>query len=159
MPSFRWKKKAAGAVVDRKSTRLNSSDLGISFPIFCMETPRLFPYTTLFRSLGCGRPRFVFFNDTATTEIYTLSLHDALPICKDHECPIGKTRAGSDAGHRKPAARPGGDHPLAHPFNRSRKQRGTTDRSHGAPDRPNPPTPGLSLDRHRGLAGARTRAG
>src|SRR3712207_9550365 len=28
---------------------------------------------------------FVFFNDTATTEIYTLSLHDALPICKSHE--------------------------------------------------------------------------
>src|SRR6201988_5571908 len=27
------------------------------------------------------RPRlFFFFNDTATTEIYTLSLHDALPI-------------------------------------------------------------------------------
>src|SRR2546422_11029986 len=25
---------------------------------------------------------FVFFNDTATTEIYTLSLHDALPISK-----------------------------------------------------------------------------
>src|SRR3712207_2200885 len=25
-----------------------------------------------------------FFNDTATTEIYTLSLHDALPICLDH---------------------------------------------------------------------------
>src|SRR2546430_3826231 len=24
-----------------------------------------------------------FFNDTATTEIYTLSLHDALPICLD----------------------------------------------------------------------------
>src|SRR5256885_12700673 len=23
-----------------------------------------------------------FFNDTATTEIYTLSLHDALPICR-----------------------------------------------------------------------------
>src|SRR3712207_8679476 len=23
----------------------------------------------------------IFFNDTATTEIYTLSLHDALPIC------------------------------------------------------------------------------
>src|SRR6266436_6699376 len=28
---------------------------------------------------------FFFFNDTATTEIYTLSLHDALPIC-DHRC-------------------------------------------------------------------------
>src|SRR3712207_8896279 len=26
---------------------------------------------------------FFFFNDTATTEIYTLSLHDALPICFD----------------------------------------------------------------------------
>src|SRR5258706_14957784 len=28
-----------------------------------------------------GRPAF-FFNDTATTEIYTLSLHDALPISR-----------------------------------------------------------------------------
>src|SRR2546429_9859244 len=28
---------------------------------------------------------FFFFNDTATTEIYTLSLHDALPICR-HRC-------------------------------------------------------------------------
>src|SRR2546422_7216911 len=28
---------------------------------------------------------FFFFNDTATTEIYTLSLHDALPICPDTE--------------------------------------------------------------------------
>ena len=25
---------------------------------------------------------FFFFNGTATTEIYTLSLHDALPICQ-----------------------------------------------------------------------------
>src|SRR3712207_7814952 len=28
---------------------------------------------------------FFFFNDTATTEIYTLSLHDALPICFDND--------------------------------------------------------------------------
>src|SRR2546429_1419910 len=28
---------------------------------------------------------FFFFNDTATTEIYTLSLHDALPISLFHE--------------------------------------------------------------------------
>src|SRR5256885_5094956 len=28
---------------------------------------------------------FFFFNDTATTEIYTLSLHDALPICHETE--------------------------------------------------------------------------
>ena len=27
-----------------------------------------------------------FFNDTATTEIYTLSLHDALPILVDTYC-------------------------------------------------------------------------
>src|SRR5438874_6432935 len=26
---------------------------------------------------------FFFFNDTATTEIYTLSLHDTLPICEE----------------------------------------------------------------------------
>ena len=34
--------------------------------------------TTLFRSIFIFH--FFFFNDTATTEIYTLSLHDALPI-------------------------------------------------------------------------------
>src|SRR3989442_7872957 len=35
---------------------------------------------------------FFFFNDTATTEIYTLSLHDALPICEEHgvgQLPLG----------------------------------------------------------------------
>src|SRR3712207_4644545 len=36
---------------------------------------------------------FFFFNDTATTEIYTLSLHDALPICRDsseiHRADVG----------------------------------------------------------------------
>src|SRR6266567_9394027 len=30
--------------------------------------------------LSCRLLVFFFFNDTATTEIYTLSLHDALPI-------------------------------------------------------------------------------
>src|SRR3712207_6914378 len=34
---------------------------------------------------------FFFFNDTATTEIYTLSLHDALPISQTHEGESGKT--------------------------------------------------------------------
>src|SRR3712207_7745179 len=29
-----------------------------------------------------------FFNDTATTEIYTLSLHDALPICEQVPLPL-----------------------------------------------------------------------
>src|SRR2546429_9735804 len=35
---------------------------------------------------------FFFFNDTATTEIYTLSLHDALPICEDATEPHGLAR-------------------------------------------------------------------
>src|ERR1051326_6918951 len=43
---------------DRKRTRLKSSHI----PLFSMSS--------------------FFFNDTATTEIYALSLHDALPICR-----------------------------------------------------------------------------
>src|SRR5256885_9800011 len=36
---------------------------------------------------------FFFFNDTATTEIYTLSLHDALPIsCGDSDNGRGSSR-------------------------------------------------------------------
>ena len=31
---------------------------------------------------------FFFFNDTATTEIYTLSLHDALPISCEYTYPV-----------------------------------------------------------------------
>src|SRR2546429_4696172 len=39
---------------------------------------------------------FFFFNDTATTEIYTLSLHDALPISPlpCHESPVEKSQSG-----------------------------------------------------------------
>src|SRR2546430_17537966 len=33
---------------------------------------------------------FFFFNDTATTEIYTLSLHDALPICPSRTADTAK---------------------------------------------------------------------
>src|SRR2546430_13052272 len=38
---------------------------------------------------------FFFFNDTATTEIYTLSLHDALPICIRRRARCSRVRAGS----------------------------------------------------------------
>src|SRR5258708_39647735 len=38
-----------------------------------------------------------FFNDTATTEIYTLSLHDALPICHSE---LGVGLAAQDGAHR-----------------------------------------------------------
>src|ERR1035438_9032518 len=87
---------------DRKSTRLNSSHLGISYAVFCLK-------------------------DTATTEIYTLSLHDALPIC----CPGGRQRIPSPASTRRRvesqsqrAAAPeapehGGWHPALPGFDRS----------------------------------------
>src|SRR5256885_12328053 len=35
---------------------------------------------------------FFFFNDTATTEIYTLSLHDALPICTNDPVWLDRAR-------------------------------------------------------------------
>src|SRR5258708_24246152 len=43
------------------------------------------------------RSTFFFFNDTATTEIYTLSLHDALPICHAlcHQREEGCTAVGT----------------------------------------------------------------
>src|SRR2546422_7584657 len=47
---------------------------------------------------------FFFFNDTATTEIYTLSLHDALPISAVHaELRTGVVIAAavSAGGHRR----------------------------------------------------------
>src|SRR2546430_11195605 len=44
---------------------------------------------------------FFFFNDTATTEIYTLSLHDALPISPGRRRGPGR--------RRRAAARRGGD--------------------------------------------------
>src|SRR5215471_21859972 len=40
---------------------------------------------------------FFFFNDTATTEIYTLSLHDALPICV--ASPERRVRAACSSPH------------------------------------------------------------
>src|SRR2546426_2429718 len=44
---------------------------------------------------------FFFFNDTATTEIYTLSLHDALPIYVRRGPPGGRgARLSSPVGKR-----------------------------------------------------------
>src|SRR6185312_5259486 len=94
---------------DRKSTRLNSSHDQTSYAVFCLkkkkaDLPEGAP--SLGKPLGLCNPGldaiiansarrsweqhkyvslvqqivFFFFNDTATTEIYTLSLHDALPI-------------------------------------------------------------------------------
>src|SRR3712207_8503742 len=59
-----------------------------------------------------------FFNDTATTEIYTLSLHDALPISTRRSTPGGRPRAaassscGSSRRQRRPSrGRAGGPRP------------------------------------------------
>src|ERR1022692_4611590 len=95
---------------DRKSTRLNSSHLLISYAVFCLKKNRASVHHpaaarhalwhSVFNSPANGQWRrasdrtpgggyagvirywllIFFFNDTATTEIYTLSLHDALPI-------------------------------------------------------------------------------
>src|SRR5256885_10670159 len=61
---------------------------------------------------------FFFFNDTATTEIYTLSLHDALPISQ---------RRGERCGHR-------GDQQAAHEV-LSTPATGALTRGVSAPDR------------------------
>src|SRR5258707_13357974 len=45
---------------------------------------------------------FFFFNDTATTEIYTLSLHDALPICVG----LGRRLARRPGRQLRPGQRP-----------------------------------------------------
>src|SRR2546422_9947672 len=54
---------------------------------------------------------FFFFNDTATTEIYTLSLHDALPI----------SRRGAGGGTVRPRGRGRGHHVA-----QSRRRRAST---------------------------------
>src|SRR5438094_8286244 len=48
---------------------------------------------------------FFFFNDTATTEIYTLSLHDALPICRFPAARIHEIGLPIDMGRFSPADR------------------------------------------------------
>src|SRR6266436_1100575 len=93
-------------VVDRKSTRLNSSHGYISYAVFCLKkknnkldmegvqetrhglthnVPLVSilteaDYDHRVQMLDTLLEAVFFFNDTATTEIYTLSLHDALPI-------------------------------------------------------------------------------
>src|ERR1022692_504900 len=96
---------------DRKSTRLNSSHLVISYAVFCLKKKKKTRYDHVLPPQGVAKrrglsspahpprvpapgqvrpwvvrrgeqlfPVIFFFNDTATTEIYPLSLHDALPI-------------------------------------------------------------------------------
>src|SRR5471032_941717 len=108
-----WPRRATASArscspLDRKSTRLNSSHITISYAVFCLKkkkksvapksiTEHLELTRETDRALHPDHQRLdgksregeveagfrvvdFFFNDTATTEIYTLSLHDALPI-------------------------------------------------------------------------------
>src|ERR1039457_3520177 len=88
---------------DRKSTRLNSSHLVISYAVFCLKKKTIVepgrqqnsrryrllrgqlrsagPTHTRQRAIRSPAVRLCFFfNDTAATEIYSLSLRAALPI-------------------------------------------------------------------------------
>src|SRR5215475_13934587 len=91
-------------LADRKSTRLNSSHVNISYAVFflkkknsrvtvmkmadvaaVMDEDRAQENPAAFAGICAEDPVmmvFFFFNATATTEIYTLSLHDALPISR-----------------------------------------------------------------------------
>src|SRR3954466_13167683 len=76
---------SAYEILDRKSTRLNSSHTISSYSVFCLKTPQASPpvpgtRTRRARPLSPGWRGCFFLNDPATTEIYPLSLHDALPI-------------------------------------------------------------------------------
>src|SRR3712207_9080447 len=54
--------------------------------------------------IHCPDSVFFFFNDTATTEIYTLSLHDALPICVRRRPAVAVLHVdGLGPGERPPA--------------------------------------------------------
>src|SRR3712207_9246778 len=103
-----------------------------------------------FIRLSVLRILFFFFNDTATTEIYTLSLHDALPISRhgpvlgvgavevaaqgDHQVRLvpqpadrrDVRRAGHQArvvGRQQAAPAEGGDHGGGQPPGRSEERR------------------------------------
>src|SRR6185312_8506343 len=108
------------ALRDRKSTRLNSSHDQTSYAVFCLKKKkrharrlrrahRRRPSVELRRlsaraerrgrARACARGIF-FFNDTATTEIYTLSLHDALPISTARRISSGSPNRCARSGTR-----------------------------------------------------------
>src|SRR2546426_12101679 len=59
---------------------------------------------------------FFFFNDTATTEIYTLSLHDALPIStRSCASPAPSRRQAAQAACRRRGGERDGCHRADHP--------------------------------------------
>src|SRR5476651_5779 len=113
-------RRQSGTSIDRKSTRLNSSHANISYAVFCLkkkknEPAHWFDDNAMAKAderskklyFLAGREQVApyknrtcfFFKDTATTEIYTLSLHDALPISASFQ------RCRSPSGRYRPPAR------------------------------------------------------
>src|SRR2546430_16587385 len=94
---------------------------------------------------------FFFFNDTATTEIYTLSLHDALPIL----------RARAPPGAERLVARPQADAPTlrSEPLSRGGRRAARRRPRHGPYDRHHRRIPGRDRRRFPGDAVARRAGG
>src|SRR5256885_6574111 len=66
---------------------------------------RLLAIADLFFVANSSVSSFFFFNDTATTEIYTLSLHDALPISRRRPRFAPRGRRGAPSAGRAGASR------------------------------------------------------
>src|SRR5256886_6178989 len=115
------------------------------FVIFRSDNYEYFVITILCHVLSF----YFFFNDTATTEIYTLSLHDALPICPEAAQP---RRPGQDL------LRAGGARPLPRGTRRAgRRGRGGGGRPGGRRARPRQRWRGAPRRARRRHAPARAR--
>src|SRR2546425_3110355 len=69
-----------------------------------MSILAVFAFSLLHAFLSSCLSFFFFFNDTATTEIYTLSLHDALPISIPHPRGLRRRAGARRAGPPEPRA-------------------------------------------------------
>src|ERR1044071_6572731 len=74
-----WKRSRS----EEHTTELQSR-VDISYAVFCVKKRH-------------NRRVFFFFNDTATTEIYPLSLHDALPISNTRRVLPDRFQPGADS--------------------------------------------------------------
>src|SRR6476660_2420505 len=99
MPSSARKKKNSGRqqLAGKIRTKRSSDTFAV------LRSHQSTDGTYIFRCRHCGA--HFFFNDTATTEIYTLALHDALP-----SSPVAPSIASSTVG---PAARNASSKPRA----------------------------------------------
>src|SRR3712207_9400497 len=70
---------------------------------------------------------FFFFNDTATTEIYTLSLHDALPISAKASCNDFGNAAPDTSAFRNENATPSASAASSRIFRKSRSEEHTSE--------------------------------